>query len=262
MKYGIPSLMALTDAEALARFCADTGFDFVEMNMTFPWFQPDVLKAQDIRLLTERYGIGWTIHLHDSVNPFEFSPDMRKGSLENIRFALDLACELGIPRLNMHLMPGTYSSVNGKKTYLYDQCLDRYLSYVREFQALVESALKGRGILFCIENTSGYRPFQHRAIETLLESDCFGLTFDIGHNFKAGGEDEGFILSHADRLRHFHIHDCSLKSNHLGLGEGGLDVLRYLDLSARYDCTTVIEVKESAALVRSKEYLKRHHLFS
>ena len=58
--------------------------------------------------------------------------------------------------------------------------------------------------MICLENTKGYYEYHKKTIDTLLESKCFGLTFDIGHNYKAGGTDETIILSHEDRLRHFH----------------------------------------------------------
>ena len=35
MNYGIPTLMEFSDIEDLARFCAEHGFGFMEMNMTF-----------------------------------------------------------------------------------------------------------------------------------------------------------------------------------------------------------------------------------
>ncbi len=261
VNYGIPTLMEFPEAESLARFCADSGFQFMEMNMTFPWFQSGRITARALRSLQQTYGIGLTLHLHDQVNPFEFSPEMRRGSFENVRFALDLACELSIPRLTMHLLPGTYSSINGKKTYLYQQCMDHYLDLVCAFRDEVQARLRGQSTLFCIENTSGFRPFHQAAIERLLEADRFGLTFDIGHNFKAGGNDESFLLAHDGRLSHFHIHDCSLVSNHLGFGAGGLDVLRYLEMARSYGCSVVAEVKESGALLQSRAYLQAHHLW-
>lgn len=261
MNYGIPTLMEFSDPNDLAAFCAEHGFGFVELNMTFPWFQEDAVDAEAIRALKKKYGIGFTIHLHDQVNPFEFSPALRKGSLENIRFALRLARELNMPRITMHLQPGTYSTINGEKTYLYARCKDRYLSYVRSFIQLTEDVLKGSETLLCIENTSGFQPYQTDAIGLMLSSDSFGLTFDIGHSFKAGGEDERFMLANADKLRHFHIHDCSAKANHLALGAGGLDLIRYVSMAAQYGCSVVAEVKESGALIRSREYLIEHGLW-
>ena len=68
----------------------------------------------------------------------------------------------------------------------------------------------------------------------------------------------GFILSHADRLRHFHIHDVTKTSNHVALGKGVLDVDRYLEMVRKYNCPAVIEVKEQNALVESLEYVRSH----
>ena len=261
MDYGIPTLMDLPQPEQLARYCADNGFAFVEMNMTFPWFQPGSIDVGRVRALSRDYNVGFTLHLHDQVDPFEFSPDLRRGHLNNIAFALDLACGLGLPRVNMHLMPGTYSTINGVKTYLYERCLDRYLALVREFRDRVSERLRGSPTIFCIENTSGFRDFHCQAIDLLLESPCFGLTFDIGHSFRAGGGDEKLILARRERVRHFHIHDCDAKANHLGLGEGALDVLRYLRLADSLGATVVTEVKEASALLRTKEYLIQNDLW-
>ena len=103
MNYGIPTLMEYPGLDGLAAFCAEQGFAFAELNMTFPWFQSGTLSARQLRETNEKYDVGFTVHLHDQVNPFEFSPEMRKGSLENIRFAMELARELGMPCLTMHL---------------------------------------------------------------------------------------------------------------------------------------------------------------
>ena len=81
--------------------------------------------------------------------------------------------------------------------------------------------------------------------------------FDIGHNYKASEDDESFILSHVDRLRHFHIHDVTKTSNHVALGEGLLDVDRYLDMAQKHNCPVVIEVKEKNDLLKSIEYVRR-----
>ena len=109
MLLGIPSLMEFSQNEDLFRFCAENGFAFAEMNMTFPWFQAGEVDVQHLRSLQKEYGIGLTIHFHDRFDPFEFSPEMRKGSFENAEFAMMMARELQAMCLNMHLMPGTYS---------------------------------------------------------------------------------------------------------------------------------------------------------
>ena len=46
-----------------------------------------------------------------------------------------------------------------------------------------------------------------------------------------------------------------MKANHLGFGEGSLDLVRYLNMAKDLGATVVAEVKESGALIRSREYL-------
>ncbi len=53
-----------------------------------------------------------------------------------------------------------------------------------------------------------------------------------------------------------HIHDASGRKNHLILGEGEVDLAKYLDLASSRNCRAVIEVKTVAGLRRSAEWLK------
>ena len=258
MRFGMPSLIEYRSVEEHARFCADNGLDFFELNLAFPWFQSNKIDAAELVRIKERYGIDYTVHFHDEINPFDFAPELRAGALNNVSYVLDLAGFLGAKRINMHLLNGTYSAVNGEKIYAYGLCENEYLGFVDGFMELVESKMKGRDCIFCIENTSGFRFYHKHAIEKMLTSPVFGLTFDIGHNYKASEDDESFILSHADRLRHFHIHDVTAKSNHVALGTGLLDINRYLDMVRKYDCPAVIEVKESSSLKSSLNYMKDH----
>lgn len=260
MKYGMPSLIEFRTIEEHARFCSENGLDFYEINLAFPWFQSDKIDADDLLRIKKKYGIDYTVHFHDEINPFDFCPEMRAGCLKNVEYVIGLARRIGAKRINMHLLNGTYSAVKGEKIYAYGLCEDEYLMYVKEFIALVESAMKGMDCIFCIENTSGYRFYHKHAVELMLSSPVFGLTFDIGHNYKASEDDESFILSHANRLRHFHIHDVTAKSNHVALGTGVLDVDRYLEMAKEYDCPVVIEVKESTSLRDSLDYMKRRGL--
>ena len=259
MRFGMPSLIEFRTVEEHARFCAEHNLDFYELNLAFPWFQSNKIDPEELLHIKERYGIDYTVHFHDEINPFDFCPEMRSGCLNNVAYVLDLARHIGAKRINMHLLNGTYSAVNGQKIYAYGLCEEEYLSFVRAFIDLVEKKMAGLDdCIFCIENTSGFKFYHKHAIELMLKSPVFGLTFDIGHNYKASEDDESFILSHADRLRHFHIHDVTKTSNHVALGKGVLDVDRYLEMARTYNCPAVIEVKEQNALVESLEYVRSH----
>lgn len=258
MKYGMPTLIELRTVEEHARICAENGLDFYELNLAFPWFQSDKLDADDLLRIKKKYGIDFTVHLHDEVNPLAFAPEMRAGAMKNVSYALDLARAIGAKRLNMHLQNGMYSAVGGVKIYACGLCEDEYLGYVQNFVSMVEKKLKDMpDAVFCIENTSGFKTYHRHAIDLMLKSSVFGLTLDIGHNYKASEDDESFILSHADKLRHFHIHDVTKTSNHVALGDGLLDVDGYLDMARDYGCPVVIEVKEKKDLLKSIEYVRR-----
>lgn len=261
MKFGIPSLIEYRTVEDHLRLCAEHGFDFFELNFSFPWFQIENLNPERMKKLSREYGVRYTFHLNDSFSPFDFCTVVRRAWLSYSDKVLLLAELLDVKRITMHLIDGTYAAVNGNKIYACDVCLDTYMANVDEFASKCNTYLKESDALVCIENTNGFRSFQKTGIEQMLENPCFGLTYDIGHNYKAGGTDEIYILEHKDRLAHFHIHNTTQKANHFALDEGVIDVKKYLELIAELDCTCVVEVKESSSLLRSKNFLVQQGCF-
>ncbi len=72
MKFGMPSLIEFRTVEEHARFCAQHNLDFYELNLAFPWFQSDKIDPDELLRIKERYGIDYTVHFHDEINPFDF----------------------------------------------------------------------------------------------------------------------------------------------------------------------------------------------
>ena len=85
MKYGMPSLIEFRTVEEHVRFCAEHGLDFYELNLAFPWFQSDKLDVDELVRLKKQYGIDYTVHFHDEINPFDFAPELRAGALNNVQ---------------------------------------------------------------------------------------------------------------------------------------------------------------------------------
>lgn len=102
----------------------------------------------------------------------------------------------------------------------------------------------------------GDKPYLCKGLALLLESPAFALTFDIGHNAAADYADEPTIIKHIDRLCHIHIHDASGRKNHLKLGDGEVDIAKYLNLAKEHDCRVVLEVKTVYGLRQSVDWLK------
>ena len=109
----------------------------------------------------------------------------------------------------------------------------------------------------CIENCNGWPDFQKEALDILLQSPVFGLTFDIGHNHGCGNLDEAYIIKNRGHLCHMHMHDALGKKNHLALGAGELDLDRYLSLAEDQKCRVVLETKTIEGLKQSVNWMRQ-----
>lgn len=257
MQFGIPTLIELKSLDDCAAFCKELGLQFVELNMNLPEYQADKIDIYAFAKIAERYGIYYTIHLDENLNPFDFNEKVAKAYTDTVLQTIELAKQLRIPVLNMHLSSGVYFTLPVKKVYLYDEYMDIYLAKLAAFRERCERAIGGADIKICIENTEGYdKEFLQKGLALLLESKAFALTFDIGHNTGIGGGDEKVIMKCKNKLCHMHMHDAKGKSNHLPLGEGELDLEKYLRISKESDCRSVLETKTVTGLHRSVAWLK------
>ncbi len=256
LRFGLPTLIELPDLEDCAARCRELGLDFVELNMNLPQYQPGEIDVCRFREIAEKYGIFYTIHLDENLNVSDFNPYIAEGYRRTVAETVELAKKLEIPVLNMHLSKGVYFTLPDRRVYLFDAYRERYLASVAAFRKLCEEAIGGARITVCVENCDGYTDFQKEAMEILLESPVFGLTFDIGHDHGCGGVDEQFILAHKSRLVHMHMHDALGKKNHLPLGAGEIDLKKYLRLAEERNCRVVLETKTAAGLTRSVEWLR------
>ncbi len=260
IKFGMPTLVEYDTFEENAALCRELGLDFIELNMNLPQFQMNSVNADRLIELSEKYGFFYTIHLDEDLNVCDFNDHVANAYLQTVKETIDLAKRLGIGILNMHLAKGVYFTLPDRKVYLFEKYKDVYLEKMRAFRDLCGEWIGDDDIKICIENCSGYLPFHKEAIEELLKSKVFALTYDIGHDHCTGGEDGEFILEHRDRLVHMHIHDAvnrtGARRDHLTLGEGELDIGGFLALEKELGCTVVIETKTSDALRRSVKFIK------
>ena len=259
LKFGAPTMVEMENLEQAVQVCRDLRLDFLELNINFPQYLLDQLDVEKLKELSEEYGIFYTLHLDDEMSIADFNPYIADGYCRTVYDAVELAKKLGIPKLNMHLSRGAKYTLPDRVIYFFEAYEAEYLERIRAFREECQARIGDSGILICVENTAGFLPFQKKAVEILLESPAFGLTFDIGHNYCSGNMDEDFILSHKDRLKHFHIHDCvEGKKDHRTLGTGVLDVRRYLNLAEELGCTAVVETKTVESLKASMDWIRRN----
>ena len=270
-QFGMPTLIENKTLEDNIVLCERLGLKFIELNMNFPEYQLEQLEQTDTFIkAAEQAQIYYTIHLDENLNIADFNLLVTDAYLETVRRTIEVAEKLlplrdkyGDPTqpltLNMHMNHGIYITLPDKKVQMYERDFETYMDSFARFRKSCEHWIADSDIKIVIENTDGFRDYEKKSIEFLLESPFFALTWDIGHSKAIGEKDVPFIKSHADRLIHFHIHDGSENppKNHLALGDGEIDLDDRLKLAESRNARCVLETKTVAALEKSVNYLKR-----
>ncbi|MBQ6369933.1 MAG: sugar phosphate isomerase/epimerase [Parasporobacterium sp.] len=274
MQFGMPTLIENRTLEDNVDLCRSLGLQFIELNMNFPEYQAEQLEQTEHLLdLARKAGIYYTIHLDENLNIADFNRLISEAYLETVRRSIIVMKKLLCLRdqygddtqpllLNMHMNHGIYITLPERKVRMYERDFDTYMKSVAVFREKCEEWIGEADVKIAVENTDGFREYEKRAIEYLLESRMFGLTWDIGHSKAAGEKDVPFILNHQDHLIHFHIHDGSEKppKNHLALGDGEIDLAERLLLAERSNARCVLETKTIEALKQSVAWLHDHRI--
>ena len=255
---GMPTLIETSTLEECAKQCAELGLDFIELNMNLPQYQLDKSDVDYFKSIADKYGIYYTIHLDENLNVCDFNSYVAEAYIKTVADTIEIAKQLDIKVLNMHMAKGVYFTLPDRKVLLFSEYKEQYLKSIVDFRNMCETAIGDADIKICIENCDGYEEFQKEAIELLLESKVFALTFDVGHNHGIGGADEVFIMKHKDHLCHIHLHDALGKKNHLALGTGEMNIEKYINLAKEQNCRVVLETKTIEGLNQSVEWIMKN----
>ncbi len=253
--FGMPTLIELNGIEECAKLCCDLGLSFIELNMNMPEYQLDRINIAEFIRIAQKYGIYYTIHLDENLNFCDFNPYVSEAYFKTVIETVKLAKALNAPVINMHLSSGVYFTLPHKRIYLFEQYFEQYLDGFKKFIKICEDIIGKADIKICIENCDGFREFHKSALELFFKSPLFALTYDIGHDCGIDGKDGEYILGHKDKLCHMHLHDAVGKKHHLALGDGELNINKYLSLAESNNCSIVIETKTVESLKRSVEWL-------
>lgn len=276
MQFGMPTLIENGMLEDNICLCQKLNLQFLELNMNFPEYQLHKLEHTDeFYRAADKARLYYTIHLDENLNIADFNLLVANAYLKTVKRTIEVAKKL-IPLrdqygeesqplvVNMHMHQGIHITLPDRKVHMYDRDFDVYFNSFVKFRALCEEWIGDSDIIVSIENTDGFRKYEKRAIEYLLKSPKFGLTWDIGHSKATGETDVPFIMEHFNQLRHFHIHDGIAESdqqkgrNHLALGDGEIDIQERLSMADDRNARCVLETKTIASLKKSVEYLKAY----
>ena len=270
LEFGMPTLIENRTLQDNIDLCSSLGLRFIELNMNFPEYQIACLEETDALIrAAEEAGICYTIHLDENLNIADFNPLVAGAYLETVRRSVEAAKKLLCLRdrfgdssqpltLNMHMHHGIFITLPDRKVQMYERDFGTYMESFTHFRSLCEEWIGDSDLRIAVENTDGFRDYEKKAIECLLKSPKFGLTWDIGHSKVVRETDVPFILGHRNKLMHFHIHDGTETppKNHLALGDGEIDLPERLRLAADLNARCVLETKTVAALKKSVAWLK------
>lgn len=271
MQFGMPTLIENRTLEDNVALCSELGLQFIELNMNFPEYQTEYLEQTDrLMRLAEQAGIYYTVHLDENLNIADFNQLVSEAYLETVRRAIAATVKLLPLRdrfgdktqpliLNMHMNHGIYITLPDRKVQMYERDFETYMQSFEAFRSRCEEWIDDSDVMIAVENTDGFREYEKKAIEHLLDSTRFGLTWDIGHSKAIGEKDVPFLMEHQNSLIHFHIHDGSEKPqrNHLALGDGEINLKERLNLAESRNARCVLETKTIAALKQSVRWLRR-----
>lgn len=170
---------------------------------------------------------------------------------------LEIMKEIKSPLINIHTLEAIHFKLPDRIIFLYEKYIDEYIGMVNEFRQVAYEHLKDSSIKIVIENMGIYdKEFIREAVSKLLESDVFGLTWDIGHDYSSGEKDRNFIITNLNKLEHMHIHDAKEQRCHLELYSGDMNIDDKLELARNKGITSVIETKTVDSLKISVSELR------
>ena len=249
---------------------AEQGYEGIEIMADVPHAYPEHLSAEDLAQITDALqarrleisNINAFMHHADgdTYHPtwIERDPVLRAKRIDYTLRCIDLAAALGATTLSTEPGGPLGGMDRNEAVELFLGGLRAVTKHAREnkVRILVEPE---PGLL--IENSTQFLElFRH------LDSEVFGLNFDVGHFFCVGEEPAVLIQELKNVIHHFHIEDIatSRRHHHLLLGDGAIDlprVLESIDASGYRGFVTVelytYEDRPVEAAASALKYLRR-----
>ncbi len=231
-------------------FASSHDFGYIVPDLMIPRFWPERLSQQERRMIRRHASDrGVSISFHgpsDNLNLAAPYPKVQSGILERMRLCLELAEDLEAERFTIHpSQPPSFASAGGPGTYL-EEHRDVYAEALSNgIRGVVSVA---GGVQVCVENEP-LTLFVEGVLEGLLaeEEDLF-LTLDAPKAMDPGKGSperaEAFYLRHIGWVREAHLHDRRPGGRfHDVLGQGEVDVRRYLLMLAPHDVHFTLEIR-------------------
>lgn len=247
MKVGMPTLYEFNTIEQNVELADKLNLDFIELNLNFEYCCKALEDPIALKTLLDEHKLTLNLHFFDEFDLFA-PEEVVKAYMSLFKKYVELAGQANLNLVNIHLNPGSYTTINGVKFYNFDLNYKEKYRRLEENLISIENICKKVGAILSIENT--VMPRQLTKVYSALVKKGFHFTYDVGHDYS----DKERVLSMTKKLPRFvefHIHDASKKGVHLPIGSGKVFIKPFKELAFALNSYVVIEVKDSAGLVES-----------
>ena len=131
--YGMPTLIETSTLPECVKLCTELELDFIELNMNLPQYQLDKIDVNYFKTIADKYGIYYTIHLDENLNVCDFNPYVADAYRKTVADTIELAKQLDIKVLNMHMAKGVYFTLPDRKVHLFSEYKEQYLKSIVDF---------------------------------------------------------------------------------------------------------------------------------
>lgn len=217
-------------------FARENGFTGIQVavetpHLSFDNISPD--ECQRIAACRETHDLRICLHAPDTATSLlATSRHLREGTFAYFTALLEFAERIGSRLINIHPgMVSTFGTDTQTRQKIPPQDLPLYRRAFEENLARLVDLVAGRCIL-CVEN------FQMDAtvrevLQPHLDTGNLFLCWDLPKSYSADGvrdeAQEAFFWANLAHIRQVHLHDrANGRSQHLAVGTGDLDFLRYL----------------------------------
>jgi sugar phosphate isomerase/epimerase len=259
MRFGAMNFPVIPVLDEIDSF-AGMGFDYLELAMDPPMAHHSSLssKKKEIVSALQDNGLGLICHLPTFLTTADLTESLRRASVAEMLFSLNVAAELGAKKVVLHP-----SMAAGMGAFV----VATVKGYAFDFLSEMVAVAGQLGLTICLENMFprnllGVEPGDFEEIFQAFPS--LKLTLDTGHANIAdpqGRRMQHLIERFGKRLGHLHFSDNKGKrDDHLAIGQGNINFSELVhSLKAiGYDDTLTLEVfdKDRGKLVASRERLK------
>jgi sugar phosphate isomerase/epimerase len=254
----MPALIEFNTIEENIELCKELNLNFIELNMNFPYNMINNVKPIQLRNLSLKNNVEFTMHMPDDADIASFYEDVAHGYLDLFINTIKWANEANVKLLNMHIAKGTYMTLPDKKVFVNEKYSNLYVAKFLDSIKKISEIASIYNIAICIENIGNFGlNYVQRILDIALSFDNIFLTWDVGHDYISNYSDKEILFKYKDKIKHMHLHDAIQSKDHLILSEGDVNIEECIDFAFKHELTMLVELKSKSALIKSIQSINK-----